>query len=441
MSVSMMRAIFTISAAIGAIGFAAGRVSADPNTRTANMPDSWLVLYNLNDADSVSWANWYKTQRNIPAENLLGLNASTAEHIAGSADVTAQFITPIQNHFAATPGLSDKIMGILVGYRLPGHYGSAVGGVGGRSIAGALQDFGDFTKEWNQFSMPHPVPAGDPLVPARLVKADLPDGIYMTARIDAPTLELAKDLTRRAKRIVADQYFMPIDLIWYDYDDATLNNPCHCWGFLQQAVDDTRLAEVPWLIFDSDTEAPIFDAFRFGTHDNDGWNDGRLRGEPRGARVLAFNLASWGATTVRSTTAEGGRHVPNAIEAGYAAAIGATGEPQSLVAPFPDTLLAGLRQGWSLGESYFVANPDNDWMWILVGDPFLTIPHWFDSDRPGDFDGDGDVDLSDFFTFIMCFTGPDIPAPDGCEGSDLDGDGDVDATDFSIFSQNYTGSF
>ena len=62
---------------------------------------------------------------------------------------------------------------------------------------------------------------------------------------------------------------------------------------------------------------------------------------------------------------------------------------------------------------------------------------------PGDFDGDGDVDLSDFVTFQLCFGGSNNPPAPTCPpgiDADLDGDGDVDLADFLIFQQNFTGS-
>jgi len=58
-----------------------------------------------------------------------------------------------------------------------------------------------------------------------------------------------------------------------------------------------------------------------------------------------------------------------------------------------------------------------------------------------DFDGDGDVDLSDFVFFQLCFAGSNNPFPPGCECADLDGDGDVDLADFILFQQAFTGSF
>jgi len=62
---------------------------------------------------------------------------------------------------------------------------------------------------------------------------------------------------------------------------------------------------------------------------------------------------------------------------------------------------------------------------------------------PGDFDGDGDVDLSDFTMFQLCFGGSNNPPAPTCPpgvDADLDGDGDVDLADFLIFQQNFTGS-
>ncbi len=58
-----------------------------------------------------------------------------------------------------------------------------------------------------------------------------------------------------------------------------------------------------------------------------------------------------------------------------------------------------------------------------------------------DFDGDGDVDRSDFHHLQRCFNGPDQP-PDGegCEDADLDDDGDVDGDDFNRFQACFNGA-
>ena len=66
---------------------------------------------------------------------------------------------------------------------------------------------------------------------------------------------------------------------------------------------------------------------------------------------------------------------------------------------------------------------------------------------PADFEGDNDVDLSDFTMFTYCVSGPDdspAPAKPSClficlDRFDLDMDGDIDAHDFALFQQRFTG--
>ena len=58
---------------------------------------------------------------------------------------------------------------------------------------------------------------------------------------------------------------------------------------------------------------------------------------------------------------------------------------------------------------------------------------------PGDFNGDGRVDLEDLSLFLGCASGPAIALRPGCEFADLDQDGDVDQADFGIFQRCYGG--
>lgn len=58
----------------------------------------------------------------------------------------------------------------------------------------------------------------------------------------------------------------------------------------------------------------------------------------------------------------------------------------------------------------------------------------------GDYDGDYDIDLADFGSFQLCFTGPGIePADADCLVFDFDDDNDVDLVDFSGFQLNFSG--
>ena len=59
---------------------------------------------------------------------------------------------------------------------------------------------------------------------------------------------------------------------------------------------------------------------------------------------------------------------------------------------------------------------------------------------PADFDGDSDVDLTDFAGFTACFNGPNrAPVYTSCGYADFDLDGDVDLADFGVFAACFNG--
>jgi hypothetical protein len=72
-----------------------------------------------------------------------------------------------------------------------------------------------------------------------------------------------------------------------------------------------------------------------------------------------------------------------------------------------------------------------------------AVPAWYAPpiiQIPGDFDGDGDVDLVDFGIFQICFTGPGGSKPfSECSVFDCEGDQDVDLVDFACFQKGFTG--
>ncbi len=58
----------------------------------------------------------------------------------------------------------------------------------------------------------------------------------------------------------------------------------------------------------------------------------------------------------------------------------------------------------------------------------------------GDFDADGDVDLTDFGYLQRCFSGSGVPPASGCTNADLGGDNDVDQADFDLFKACFGGA-
>jgi hypothetical protein len=95
--------------------------------------------------------------------------------------------------------------------------------------------------------------------------------------------------------------------------------------------------------------------------------------------------------------------------------------------------LASLAQGWTLGEAFYLANPFDDLVWNLVGDPFLTLPNWFTPLEPGDGDinGDGNVNGLDIELFAEVVTGVETD-PIMMAAADLDGNGTLDDDDLFL---------
>ncbi len=193
-------------------------------------------------------------------------------------------------------------------------------------------------------------------------------GLYLTARIDGPTLDDVKRLTPSEDEVVLDGFF------YHDAFDPSRGE----WKDLTRVQQ--KFPFFPWRIFNSDTDSTPDAAFRASWHSTGNW-DTKIRGN-NGSKFLAMEHNSFGATTVRSTTRFNSRFVPVVLFQGrYLAAIGATAEPTPGAIPDIITLWHHLIQGERLGVAVFMANPHVNWMWELVGDPLVKVKF------PGENDG------------------------------------------------------
>lgn len=354
--------------------------SLDPSV-TPDSPASWLVLFNRNNPESEEWKNWYLARWNIPPENAFGLDVPDDEKI----DVDTYLFNiynPIRSHLRNNPELNRRIMGIVVGFRVPGNFDmpapwSSSGyrlpnldGGGGYSVASALMNMGFIsgptqaaTGTWRVFPTGPNKHFSDaysetPLpIPNRFT---LGAGYYFTARLDGPTLESVKQLTPAEDVIVLDGFF---------YHDAF--DPDR--GEWKDLTDAQKLfPDFPWRVFNSDTEGTPNAAFRASWHSIVNW-DQRIW-DQSGSRFLAMEHNSFGATTVRSTTAHNNRFVPVALFiGGYKSAFGATAEPTGGSVPEISTLWYHLIAGKRLGVAAFMATPHPNWMWELIGDPMVRV--------------------------------------------------------------------
>jgi uncharacterized protein (TIGR03790 family) len=353
--------------------------------RTADMPDSWLVLYNLNDADSITWKDWYVEQWGIPQENTLGLNVSTSEHLATAEIFNATIYTPVRSYLMNNTALENKIMGILVGYHVPGNFGSPENsGGGGYSVASRLQylDYalsGYYNRKTNPFLGGYHYTSG---TMTRFTKNNMPVRRYLAARLDGPNLAAVEALTLKAQVLSTATVPLPANQsLYYDYHDPGAPGGDD-WAELKYAVQNylTDHQVYPWLEWDSETSPTPNSALRFSYYRVSGWNTMNWGGTPAGSRILGMSSDSWGATTVRSTTNHGGRFGPNALfTGGFAAVCAATDEPWLSGIPKVWPIVQSLKNGWTVAEACCYASYYIDWMFECIGDPLLQIPYWFNT--------------------------------------------------------------
>lgn len=114
------------------------------------------------------------------------------------------------------------------------------------------------------------------------------------------------------------------------------------------------------------------------------------------------------------------------------------------VALWPDEYTADLGHGWvSVGP---LPEQSVTIRYLYSLKPDMAVTNWDDSlgnylyynqnaaPRFGDTDGDGDADVDDLLTFLLCLTGPDIPAAPACAAADGDLDGDADLADYALLA-------
>ncbi len=110
-------------------------------------------------------------------------------------------------------------------------------------------------------------------------------------------------------------------------------------------------------------------------------------------------------------------------------------EPQAAV----DEVLEAARS-WVLGQP---STFENEVLFeVRDGDVVRSGRYAAAGVPPGDFDGDGDIDLHDYYAFQVCqtFSGPEIPIPAACDVFDSDVDDDVDMDDLAVFTAAWAGT-
>jgi len=171
-----------------------GPVPVLPVVDDATDPAKWLVVYNRDVAESVTWAQAYRVAHAIPYINMAGLPLPTAEAIDPTqwASMKAAITGYIANN-----GLSGQIAGVLIGFRAPG---VATIGVVPMSTASLLADVNDDGLDADNTHYAAGI-VTDGLLPNRDTLYG--SGKYLTAEINADTLADALALITRPTALVS----------------------------------------------------------------------------------------------------------------------------------------------------------------------------------------------------------------------------------------------
>jgi len=345
-----------------------GPVKVDPLSPYADDPASWLVVYNTADLDASVWAEAYRQARQIPFANLLGLPLPTTEII--DATQYASLITSIDDYLSAN-NLTNQVMGVLLGYRVPG-YVDFTG-------SGTLDSVPALMHRNTSTSGPAVNLNAMPTTYQRLAISDLA-GDRLTARIDGPDLADATALIDRSTALSTTGLGEGADTALY-FDPFVGSNPTYQSEFQNlvawsQSLNRMR-TRLPILLSGDpagNTEAG------FNSVSNDGffwgWSstltDPNIFGVPTGKRALSVQLylEDASATTLRGVPAL--NWIDKPIDQGYAAAAASSKANPVTAIPDAGSLFGALVEGWTLAEAWYVALPTLREGFYLVGDPLMT---------------------------------------------------------------------
>jgi hypothetical protein len=306
-------------------------------------PQSWLVLFNPDNADSVTWVQWYRTQRSIPHRNLLPLSGLPASETLNSTEWSS--VKDQVTTYIATNRLA--IAGIIIGYRVPGlvTLASTV------SLASLLAKPG--ASSLNESNPAYQVG----VTGSRDWNAT---GRYLVGEINAFTLAEAQALTTSSKAL------------------STVAAAGELIGTLNPQVDRLGMSATGWTLLDNwiGTLAQQRLAIKRAT-----W-DATTHGhaiELTSATTGAFSITGQRkalivtvGTSSASSLWTSSTLMRSAVTAGYAYGMGQVTTAGNL--PDPAPMLAVLRRGGTWAEAVIASVPTLGSSWRCVGDPLGLMP-------------------------------------------------------------------
>jgi uncharacterized protein (TIGR03790 family) len=364
-----------------------GLLPARAGTRDSS---STVVLFNTNDPDSKSLAQYYAGRRNIPPAQVVGLDCPLMEEIQ-RGDYDSTIAAPLRKLFRSkgwwkmgrdpTGGsvvTSSTIHFVAIMRGMPLKIAPSPTIPPSDLIRGlpseiASRNDASVDSELTTLGMPLSSPAGIFPNPyfrrfTRIVDDAVYPGLLLTARLDGPTPSIVRAMIDDSLASEREGLYG-----WSYVDGRGITSGGYAEGdqWMGNVVASMREQGLP-VIFDNNPPTfpagyPVTDAAVYF-----GWYAGSVDGPFADAAfqfrpgAIAVHLHSFSAATLRSTTAN---WCGPLLTRGAAATLGNVYEPYlSLTANF-DVFQDRLMAGFTLAESGWMSQRALSWMGVVVGDP------------------------------------------------------------------------
>jgi len=322
------------------------------------------VLLVPDTADGRDFAAHCVADLALPRANVCILpNASANESLADYAAFQTEVETDLAAYLAARPTVADRVTTFLIGPGLPGYFTHA--GMKHSATSRLMHFGGTFAPQTSN-------PLYAPSTVARLTVADLRSaGTYLATRIDADTLQHAKDILS-AGRVVSGLAALPATDVLYS-DDATYlaSLPCQQLRLTSAAIGALTNGAFMW----GDESSATFD--------------------PSGSRAFYAPTSPSSGSSLRSV---GTNSMGDAMNfRAWAAGLGHAETPDTWNAT---RFFEMLRIGGTLAEACGVAVASVDYTSVAAGDPLMTVA--MVTGGYNVYRGRGDLSNVDFDTPVAC---------------------------------------
>lgn len=295
------------------------------------------VLLVPDTSDGRDFADYCVANIALPRSNVCVLpNATANESLADYATFQAEVETDLAAYLAARPTVAGRITTFLVGPGVPGYFTSS--GVK-HSATSRLMHYG------SAFASQTANPLYAPSTVGRLAVADLRSaGVYLATRIDADSLQHAKDILDAAGTVSALTTLPATDVLYGDDATYLASLPCQKLRIATAAIGTLTNGAFLW----GDESSVAFD--------------------PSGSRAV---YAADGTSSGSSLRSPSSKSLGDAMNANaWAAGLGNSETPEAWDAT---SFFEMLRIGGTLAEAFGVAVSSVDYTSVAAGDGLMTV--------------------------------------------------------------------